>query len=145
MGSPSNSHSVLFFKGIIFFVGLHSIALGTVIYFFTDFFYKTFFGVQVENLFFVRQSGIFLFLAGLFYLFPLLDVDKFHRLVLVVFVSKVLAVIFLLTNARYTPSPAMINLAAMGDATMAMALMATYTFCLKKCVFHFPGGGEDSS
>jgi len=49
-----------------------------------------------------------------------------------------------LTNARYTPSPAMINLAAMGDATMAMALMATYTICLKKSVFHFAGGGEDS-
>lgn len=139
MGSPSGSRLVLFFKGIIFFVGLHSITLGTVIYFFTDFFYKTFFGVQVENLFFVRQSGIFLFLAGLFYLFPLLDVGKFHQLVLVVFVSKVLAVIFLLTNARYTPSPTMINLAAMGDATMAMALLATYTICAKKRVFHFLG------
>jgi len=84
-------------------------------------------------------------LAGLFYLFPLLDVGKFHQLVLVVFVSKVLAVIFLLTNASYTPSPAMINVAALFDATMAMALMATYTTCVKKSVFHFLGGWENKS
>ena len=135
MGSPSGSRVVLLFKGIIFFVGLHSITLGTVIYFFTDFFYKTFFGVQVENLFFVRQSGIFLILAGLFYLFPLLDVGKFHQLVMVVFVSKVLAVIFLLTNASYTPSPTMINVAAVGDATMAMTLITAYLTCLKNNVF----------
>jgi hypothetical protein len=143
--SSSSSHTVLIFKGILLFVGLHSITLGTVIYFFTDFFYKIFFGVQVENLFFVRQSGIFLFLAGLFYLFPLLDVGKFHQLVLVVFVSKVMAVIFLLTNARYTPSPAMINLAAMGDATMAMALMAIYTTCMKKSFFQFSGSGKNKA
>ena len=105
MGSPSNSHSVLFFKGIILFVGLHSITLGTVIYFFTDFFYKYFFN------------------------------GKFHQLVWIVFLSKILAVIFLLTNARYTPSPAMINLAALGDAAMAMVLIAIYTICLKKSVF----------
>jgi hypothetical protein len=123
---------VRLFKGITLFVGLHSISLGTFLYFFTDFFYKTFFCAEVENFFFVRQSGIFLVLAGLVYLFPLLDVAKFHRLILVVIISKIAAVIFLLTNARYTPVPAMINLAALGDAAMATGLIVVYAGCLHK-------------
>ena len=57
---------------LVFLIGLHSIALGIVIYFYTDFFYQKFFSASVENIFFVRQSGVFLFLAGFFYLAILL-------------------------------------------------------------------------
>ena len=72
---------------ILFLVGMHSILLGLIIYFFTDFFYNFFFNSNVENVFFVRQSGIFLFLAGLFYLYPLINFKKFHTVIFLVIFS----------------------------------------------------------
>lgn len=126
MDSFSKDGNSKLLKWVLLFIGVHSITLGLFIYFFTGTFYHLFFAVPVENVFFVRQSGIFLFLAGLFYLFPLLDLKKYHRLIAVVFISKVAAVFFLLTNARYTPAPNMIYLATVGDAGMAVALLLLY-------------------
>ena len=114
---------------ILFLVGMHSILLGLTIYFFTDFFYDTFFATPVENIFFVRQSGTFLFLAGLFYLYPLVNLRKFYNLVLLVIVSKIVAVVFLVTNAGYTTAPAMIYLAALFDGLMGAAVIGAYFRC----------------
>jgi hypothetical protein len=116
---------------ILFFVGMHSIILGFVIYFFTDFFYQKFFAATVENIFFVRQSGVFLFLAGLFYLYPLIDLKKLYNLVLLVIFSKFTAVYFLVANAKFTLSPPMINLAAFFDGLMSVLLIITYFNCRK--------------
>jgi hypothetical protein len=103
----------LFWPGLLLFlVGMHSILLGLIVYFFTDFFYRVFFASSVENIFFVRQSGIFLFLAGLFYLYPLINLKKFHNIIFLVIFSKLTAVYFLLTNAKFTYAPFMIYLAA---------------------------------
>ena len=116
-------------------VGIHSIALGLFLYFFTDLFYTFFFGQPVENIFFVRQSGIFLILAGLFYSFPLLDINKYYQLIWVVIISKISAVLFLITNAHHTPKPAMILLATAGDASMAVLLIIFLKKCLKDNLF----------
>ena len=117
---------------IVFLVGLHSIVLGLVIYFFTDFFYRIFFDASVENPFFVRQSGTFLFLAGFFYLYPLLNLKRYFNLILVVIFSKVVAVYFLVANAGYTTAPVMIYLAAVFDGLMALALVIVYFRLLKR-------------
>lgn len=113
-------------KLLVFLVGSHSILLGLTIYFFTDYFYNIFFNAGVENVFFVRQSGIFLFLAGLFYLYPLTNLKDFYNLILLVIFSKIVAVIFLISNAEYTTSPLMIYLAAFFDGTMALVLTGVY-------------------
>jgi hypothetical protein len=110
----------------IFLVGMHSIFLGLVIYFFTDFFYRVFFAAGVENPFFVRQSGAFLFLAGLFYLYPLFNLKTFYSLVLLVIVSKIVAVLFLVSNAAFTTAQFMIYLAAFFDGLMAVVLLWVY-------------------
>lgn len=111
---------------LVFFVGMHSIVLGIVIYFFTDFFYQQFFSAAVENIFFVRQSGVFLFLAGFFYLYPLIDLKKYYNILLLVVFSKFVAVYFLVANAGFTLAPAMIYLAAFFDCLMGLAIMAIY-------------------
>ena len=116
------------------FIGLHSIVLGLVIYFFTDFFYQQFFAAAVENIFFVRQSGIFLFLAGLFYLYPLIDLENLYNLLLLVIFSKFTAVYFLAANARFTLAPQMIYLAALFDGLMGCALIFVYLGCKKKVI-----------
>jgi hypothetical protein len=128
----ASTKAVGLLKCAVLLVGVHSITLGIFIYWFTATFYRLFFHVDVENIFFVRQSGIFLFLAGLFYLFPLFDIHKFNRIILLVVISKVSAVIFLITNAKETMTPIMIYLAAAGDATMAIALAAVYAVCIYK-------------
>ena len=130
-----NSKKLQLAPWLIFFVGMHSIFLGIFIYFFTDIFYRQFFAASVQNPFFVRQSGVFLFLAGFFYLFPLLNLKIHYNLILVVIFSKVVAVYFLITNAQFTHSPSMIYLAAFFDGVMALLLVYTYTLFKK----HLPG------
>ena len=129
---PEKKPKDLFWSAIVvFLVGMHSIVLGLVIYFFTDFFYKAFFAARVENLFFVRQAGVFLFLAGFFYLYPLLNLRTHYNLLLLVIFSKVVAVYFLISNVGYTAAPVMIYLAAFFDGLMALVLAGIY-FRLKK-------------
>ncbi len=117
---------------IVFCVGAHSVVLGLIIYFFTGAFYEMLLGAPIADTFFVRQSGIFLFLAGLFYLFPLKDIHHCHQLIFLIILSKVCAVIFLTTNAHLTPSPAMIFLTAASDGSMALALAISYFLCLRR-------------
>ena len=117
---------------IVFCVGVHSVTLGIIIYFFTDKFYEFLLGGPIVSVFFVRQSGIFLFLSGLFYLFPLKDIHRYHQLIILTILSKIVAVIFLTTNAHLTPSSPMIFLTAAGDGSMAIALSVPYFLCLKR-------------
>jgi hypothetical protein len=132
---PGKNPNDLFLPALILFlVGMHSILLGLTIYFFTDFFYRVFFATAIENIFFVRQSGIFLALIGLFYLYPLLNLRTLYNLILLVIVSKIVAVIFLITNAGYTASPLMIYLAAFFDGFMALVLAGVYFRVLKSRV-----------
>ena len=123
---------------ILALVGAHSILLGLTIYFFTEFFYRVFFAVTIENFFFVRQSGIFLFLIGLFYLYPLISLKDNYNLILLTVVSKAVAVLFLITNAKLTSAPAMIYLAAFFDGLMGAVLTIVYVQCRKTCLLQAP-------
>ena len=107
----------------VLLVGMHSLALGLFIFFFTGFFYSLFFGVDVVNFFFVKQAGLFLFCLGLFYLAPLADLNSKHRLVDIIIITKLLAVVFLLRNMWLVPRPMAILLAAVCDAVMATLLI----------------------
>ena len=110
----------------LFLIGFHSIILGIFIYFKTNTFYQLFFNSDVTNLFFVKQSGLFLFLFGVFYLYPLTNIDKLYNISITILFSKVLAVIFLLSNANATPFPLIIYIAAAGDGIMAIILLITF-------------------
>lgn len=111
-----------FLRITLLLVGVHSVLLGSTIYFFTVPFYQFFFSVEPSNFFFVKQAGVFLFLMGFFYLLPVLDMRRYKLAIFLVVFSKVVAVAFLLINAGLTPSPAMIYLAALGDSVMAVTI-----------------------
>lgn len=111
---------------LILLIALHSIVLGVFIFFFTEFFYRIFFNADMENFFFVRQSGLFLFCLGLFYCAPLTDLAGRHRLIVAIVLTKVAAVLFLLTHAEAAANPAIILLAAVVDGGMALLLTAVY-------------------
>ena len=125
----SGQRSLVYLLFTVVFVSLHSFFLGFFIYFFTGLFYELFFSQAVNNIFFVRQSGLFLMLSGLFYLFPIVDLRTNGKFIPLIIVSKCVAVIFLLTNARFTPEPTLLFLAALGDGIMAMLLGITYRNC----------------
>ncbi|MEI6206095.1 MAG: hypothetical protein WCP20_04880 [Desulfuromonadales bacterium] len=122
----SASKSIKALALVVFLIGMHSLVLGGSIYFFTESFYSLFFHARIENLFFVRQSGLFLFCTGMFYFCPLFDLKERHRMVMVIILIKVLAVLFLITNARSSASPPIILLAAAGDGCMALLLAFFY-------------------
>ena len=128
-GPGKKSKNLFWAALILFLVGMHSILLGLAIYFFTDIFYKVFFAGNIENIFFVRQAGIFLFLQGLFYLYPLFNLKHLYNLILLVIVAKFVAVYFLIANAHFTTAPEMIYLAAFFDALMGAVLAAVYVQC----------------
>jgi hypothetical protein len=119
-------------KVTLFLVGLHSVILGGAIYFLTTPFYQFFFSVDPDNFFFVKQSGVFLFLIGLFYLIPVMDMRRYKLLIVFVVFSKVTAFVFLLRNAYLTPSSPIIYLAALGDGFMAIALSFLFMIWYKK-------------
>ena len=110
-------------------VGLHSICLGLFIFFFTNTFYDFFFRASVDNFFFVQQAGLFLFCLGLFYLIPLCDLTKFHRIIDITIITKILAVFFLVGNAHLVPNPGAILFAAAVDAAMGGILIYISRSC----------------
>ena len=112
-------------------VGIHSVMIGVTIYFFTVPFYQFFFSIDPDNYFFVKQSGLFMFLMGLFYLIPAKNIKHYKLLIALVVFSKVTAVAFLLKNAHLTPSPLVIYLAALGDGLMATAISILALLCYK--------------
>ncbi len=116
----------------IFLVGVHSILLGSIIYFFTVPFYQFFFSVDPDNYFFIKQAGIFLFLMGFFYLLPVLGIERYKYVLFLVVFSKLVAVGFLLINANLAPSPFMIYLAALGDASMAIVITGLMVWYMRR-------------
>jgi hypothetical protein len=56
---------------------------------------------------------------------------KLYNLILLVICSKIIAVYFLIANAKFTHSPPMIYLAAFFDGLMAVLLLIVY-FSYKK-------------
>ena len=117
---------------LLLLIGLHSTILGVFIYFFTDIFYQIFFDTAITNIFYVKQSGLFLFLIGLFYLTPLYEINKKSYSTLLIIFSKICAVLFLFINANSTPSPSIINLVALGDLSMAIVLSISYWLYIKE-------------
>jgi len=121
--SPRVSRKTQRLAVCVFLVGVHSLILGSFIFFFTDTFYNLFFGVEVDNPFLIKQAGLFLFCLSLFYLVPLTDLRRKHRMVDLIIVTKVLAVLFLVNSAWLVSRPGPIFLAAAGDALMATLLI----------------------
>jgi len=121
----------LLLRGVLLIVGVHSLLLGSTIYFFTTPFYQFFFGVDPENFFFVKQAGLFLFLMGFFYLLPAFNLERFKPVIFLIVFSKAIAVAFLILNAHLTPSTLMIYLAALGDGAMATAITVLFVLRTK--------------
>ena len=116
----------------VLFVAAHSVLLGIFVFLFTDTFYHFFFGAKVENFFFVRQSGLFLLCLGLFYSLPLLDLQRYYQLVIVIIITKVFAVVFLGLHAQHAPRSWVIILAAFIDGSMAACLTWLFIKC-RRC------------
>jgi hypothetical protein len=110
----------------VLLVGIHSVVLGGWIYVSPNGFCQLLLGADPADLFFVRQAGLFLVCLGLFYVSPLLDFRRLHGLVVLIIVTKALAVVFLASNAGHSPSPHMIHLTALGDGGMGLALLVCY-------------------
>ena len=117
----------------ILLVGLHSIFLGLFIYLFTDIFYELFFSVKPGNVFYVKQSGVFLFCLGVYYLLPLIDFKQLFNMVQFTVFTKIVAVLFLITNAKLSLSSNAIYMAAFVDGIMATVLVFAF-YSHRKCM-----------
>ncbi len=110
----------------VFLVGSHSLVLGFFIFFFTEAFYQLFLSAEIENFFFVRQAGLFLFCLGLFNLAILKDITRHQYFVKVIITTKVLAFLFLVTHSHLAAWPPILYAAALGDGGMALLLAFFY-------------------
>ncbi|MEN6317188.1 MAG: hypothetical protein ABFD82_00320 [Syntrophaceae bacterium] len=121
--APTNLQHLAVF---VLLVGIHSLILGIFIFFFTESFYWLFFQANIENFFFVRQAGLFLFCLGLFDIAVLKEVRKYYTFIKVIIATKVLAFLFLMSNGHLAVWPPIIFLAALGDGFMALVLIYLY-------------------
>ncbi len=110
----------------VLLVGAHSFLLGISIFFFTDLFYRFFFQSEIQNFFFVRQSGLFLLCLGLFNIAVLTDIKNNYAMIKIIIITKVLAFLFLVTNAHLAAHPSIIYIAGLGDGLMAVLLIFFY-------------------
>ena len=111
---------------LVLLIGLHSLFLGIFIFFFTELFYDLFFSVEIENFFFVRQAGLFLFCLGLFNLAIIVKMKRYYYFVKVIIATKALAFLFLVSHAHLAAWPPIIFAAAIGDGLMALVLILFY-------------------
>lgn len=111
---------------LVLLIGLHSLFLGIFILFFTGLFYRFFFSAEIENFFYVRQSGLFLFCLGLFNLAILKDINRYFYFIKVIIATKALAFLFLVSHAHLAAWPPIIYAAAVGDGLMALVLIFFY-------------------
>ena len=111
---------------LVLLIGLHSLLLGIFIFFFTELFYDLFFSAEIENFFFVRQAGLFLFCLGLFTLAIVVEMKRYYYFVKVIIVAKSLAFLFLVSHAHLAVWPPIIYAAAVGDGLMALVLIFFY-------------------
>ena len=122
----SSPRKVKHLSVLVLLIGLHSLFLGIFIFFFTELFYNLFFSAEIENFFYVRQAGLFLFCLGLFNLAILMDMKRHHYFVKVIIATKSLAFLFLVSHAHLAAWPPIIFAAAVGDGLMALVLIFFY-------------------
>jgi len=111
---------------LVLLIGLHSLFLGIFIFFFTELFYDLFFLAEIDNFFFVRQAGLFLFCLGLFNLAIIVEMKRYYYFVKVIIATKALAFLFLISHAHFAAWPPIIYAAAVGDGLMAVVLIFFY-------------------
>ena len=111
---------------LVLLIGLHSLFLGIFIFFFTELFYDLFFLAEIDNFFFVRQAGLFLFCLGLFNLAIIVKMKSHYYFVKVIIATKALAFLFLVSHAHLAAWPPIIFAAAVGDGIMALVLIFFY-------------------
>ena len=101
---------------------LHSVVLGLTVYLLARPFLSLF-GFETQgDLFYPKQSGVFLLALGLGYGLAARDPLRHPGLVALTIVSKTLAVVFLLSEAILFQAPGFILAAAVVDATFAVAI-----------------------
>ena len=109
---------------VILLVGLHSVVLGVAFLLAPVRLARLAGFPELRAAFFVSQSGIFLLVLGICYLLALRD----RSLVVVILVSKTLAVLFLLTHVVFLNGPPVLWLLAAGDALMLSATVGVLRF-----------------
>lgn len=106
----------------------HSIALGTVIYVFTERFLNWMGFDSSNSLFYPRQSGIFLIILGIGYAVAAADLRR-QSLVTLAILSKALAVLFLFSEALIRDVSSSVLLAGAGDMVLGgVALLLAIMF-----------------
>lgn len=63
---------------------------------------------------------------------PLIKIERMYTVSVVTIISKILAVLFLISNAGLTPDSKIVYLAAIGDGLMAIILSITYLMFVKE-------------
>ncbi|MBI3091525.1 MAG: hypothetical protein HYY96_12740 [Candidatus Tectomicrobia bacterium] len=111
------------FRLVMGLVSLHSLVLGLLLYFFTAPVLQAFGFQQGPSLFYPRQSGVFLFILGIAYLLPAVDLRRFRAFAWFTVVSKLCAVLFLYGEVLVFRASRIVLLAGIGDTLMGLVIL----------------------
>lgn len=119
MSEPPLNQMTFPVRVLVILIGAHSLALGALMLLASPLVLPLMgFSGSIPT-FFPSQSGIFLVILGVLYLAAL----RYRDFVLAIFVSKAIAVVFLVVHAAFLGAPPIIWLAALGDGAMFAALL----------------------
>jgi hypothetical protein len=107
-------------RPLILLIGVHSLMLGILMLFATDYMLRVTGFPLAMPLFFPSQTGIFLFVFGVFYLLALRE----FAFVKTILLSKSFAVVFLTVHALFLSAPPIVWAACVVDGGMLVALSA---------------------
>lgn len=122
---------------LILLIGIHSCALGVVMLFAPRFMLQLFGFPEGVPAFFPSQSGVFLLIFGICYLFAMAEPE----LVKIIVISKAFAVVFLFIHAAFLMAPPAIWAAAFGDTAMLAAMCAALLRHRRLARVQAKGGG----
>lgn len=105
---------------LILLIGVHSLIFGILMLFATDYMLRVTGFPLAMPVFFPFQTGIFLFIFGIFYLLALRE----FAFVKTILLSKSFAVVFLTVHAVFLSAPPIIWAACVVDGGMLVALSA---------------------
>jgi len=117
------SNPIIVERWLVALIAVHSLAVGVFLLCLTE--WSVAFGgwVQPDPLFFPQQAGVFHIVVAVGYLYEYLR----YRTVGLLLIAKSIAVVFLLAAAMSAAPPAWaIPLSALGDGSMALAVLATH-------------------
>jgi hypothetical protein len=120
----------LLLQWILWLIAIHSIGFGLALIIFPSEWIE-YFGFQLQEKFFADQGGVFHLIISLAYIMAALAPESSRKLIILSFVTKFTAAVFLFSYFLFDRPIIMVFLSGVGDLLMGLAIFISYKFYIR--------------